>query len=98
MSNYDLVIVENIEIWCPASFDLGQDLNLMLLSVPEGDDKALKYPKMFEVSNACVITKIDVVPYFQFDVDLCEKRIFERNPKMEIFKVSAVKGDGVVTG
>lgn len=91
----DLVILENIgNLVCPAEFDTGSNINMMLLSVPEGDDKPLKYPLMFQVSNIAVITKIDTLPVFDFDFDKCETNIHKRNPNAKMFKVSAVKDEG----
>ena len=92
----DLVIIENIgNLVCPAEFDTGSNINMMLLSVPEGDDKPLKYPLMFEVSDIAVITKIDTLPVFNFDFDKCEENIHMRNKNAKVFKVSAVKDEGV---
>ena len=92
----DLVILENIgNLVCPAEFDTGSNINMMLLSVPEGDDKPLKYPLMFEVSKIAVITKIDTLPVFNFDFDRCEKNIKMRNKDAKVFKVSAAKDIGV---
>lgn len=96
IDNLDLLILENIgNLVCPAEFDTGSNLNMMLLSVPEGDDKPLKYPLMFQVSNVVVITKIDTLPIFSFDFDKCEEYIHRRNPKAKVFKVSALKDEGV---
>lgn len=92
----DLVILENIgNLVCPAEFDTGSNINMMLLSVPEGDDKPLKYPLMFQVSNIAVITKIDTLPVFDFDFDRCEENIHKRNKNAKVFKVSAAKDVGV---
>ncbi|MBO4286466.1 MAG: hydrogenase nickel incorporation protein HypB [Bacilli bacterium] len=92
----DLLILENIgNLVCPAEFDTGSNINMMLLSVPEGDDKPLKYPLMFQVSNIAVITKIDTLPVFNFDFDKCEEYIHRRNPNAKVFKVSALKDEGV---
>ena len=96
IDDLDLLILENIgNLVCPAEFDTGSNLNMMLLSVPEGDDKPLKYPLMFQVSNVAVITKIDTLPVFDFDFDKCEEYIHRRNPKAKVFKVSALKDEGV---
>ena len=92
----DVVILENIgNLVCPAEFDTGSNINMMLLSVPEGDDKPLKYPLMFQVSNIAVITKIDTLPVFDFDFEKCKANIHKRNPNAKVFKVSAVKDIGV---
>ena len=96
IDDLDLLILENIgNLVCPAEFDTGSNLNMMLLSVPEGHDKPLKYPLMFQVSNVAVITKIDTLPVFDFDFDKCEEYIHRRNPKAKVFKVSALKDEGV---
>lgn len=96
IDDLDLLILENIgNLVCPAEFDTGSNLNMMLLSVPEGHDKPLKYPLMFQVSNVAVITKIDTLPVFDFDFDKCEEYIHRRNPKAKVFKVSALNDEGV---
>ena len=96
IDDLDLLILENIgNLVCPAQFDTASNLNMMLLSVPERHDKPLKYPLMFQVSNVAVITKIDTLPVFDFDFDKCEEYIHRRNPKAKVFKVSALKDDGV---
>ena len=85
----DLLIIENIgNLVCPAEFDTGSDLNLVLLSVPEGDDKPLKYPLMFEVAHLIAITKLDVAPVFDFDRESAIKNIHYRNKDAEIFFTS----------
>ena len=95
IDDVDFVILENIgNLVCPAEFDTGSNINMMLLSVPEGHDKPLKYPLMFQVSNIAVITKIDTLPVFDFDFDKCEANIHKRNPNAKMFKVSAVKDEG----
>ena len=92
----DFVILENIgNLVCPAEFDTGSNINMILLSVPEGDDKPLKYPLMFQVSNIAVITKIDTLPVFDFDFEKCKANIHKRNKDAKVFKVSAVKDIGV---
>lgn len=92
----DLVILENIgNLVCPAEFDTGSNINMMLLSVPEGDDKPLKYPLMFQVSKIAVITKIDTLPIFDFDFERCKENIYKRNKDAKVFKVSAVKDQGI---
>ena len=92
----DLLILENIgNLVCPAEFDTGSNINMMLLSVPEGDDKPLKYPLMFQVSNIAVITKSDTLPVFDFSFEKCEENIHKRNPNAKMFKVSALKDQGV---
>ena len=92
----NLLFLENVgNLVCPAEFDTGSNINMMLLSVPEGDDKPLKYPLMFEVSNIAVITKIDTAEIFDFDFDRCKENILKRNRQAKIFKVSALLNDGV---
>ena len=92
----DLAILENVgNLVCPAEFDTGASANAMILSVPEGDDKALKYPLMFEVCDVVLINKIDVLPYFDFDLERCRERILMRNPKAQIFPMCAKTGEGV---
>lgn len=91
----DILILENIgNLVCPAEFDTGSNINMMLLSVPEGDDKPLKYPLMFQVSDIAVITKIDTLPVFNFDFKKCEENIHKRNPNAKVFKVSSIKDEG----
>ena len=92
----DLVILENVgNLVCPAEFDTGAVANMAILSVPEGDDKPLKYPLMFQVCDTVLINKIDVAPYFDFDFDKCREYIHMRNPKAKIFPISAKTGEGV---
>ena len=92
----DLVVLENVgNLVCPAEFDTGAVKNCMILSVPEGHDKPLKYPLMFQVCDAVILNKIDVLPYFDFDMDKCRKYIHMRNPNAEIFPISAKTGEGV---
>lgn len=95
VDDLNLLILENVgNLVCPAEFDTGSHLNMMLLSVPEGHDKPLKYPLMFQISDIAIITKLDTLPVFNFDIELCKKYIHRRNPKAEIFTVSALKGEG----
>ena len=92
----DLVVLENVgNLVCPAEFDTGSVKNAMILSVPEGHDKPLKYPLIFEVCHALIINKIDVLPYFDFDMDKVREYALRRNPKLEIFPISAKTGEGV---
>lgn len=92
----DLAFLENVgNLICPAEFDTGASKNVMILSVPEGDDKPLKYPLMFETSNALVVSKIDALPYFDFDMDKLFERVRRLNPDMAIFPVSAKTGEGM---
>lgn len=95
LDGIDLAIIENIgNLICPAEFDTGAAANVMILSVPEGDDKPLKYPNMFSVCDVLLINKIDVLPYFDFNVDLCIERVRKLNPDIRIFTVSGKTGDG----
>ena len=94
----DLVILENVgNLVCPAEFDTGATRNAMILSVPEGDDKPLKYPLMFTVCDLVIINKTDTLPYFDFDVEKCRTNILKRNPNAEIIPISAKTGDGLDT-
>ena len=96
LDDVDLVILENVgNLVCPAEFDTGAVRNAMILSVPEGDDKPLKYPLMFSVCDVVVINKIDVLPYFDFDLDKCREYIKMRNPKAAVLPVCARTGEGV---
>ncbi len=93
----ELAILENVgNLVCPAEFDTGAVKNVMILSVPEGDDKPLKYPLMFKVSDVVLINKIDVLPYFDFDVEKCKEYIKHRNPNArKIFLICAKTGEGI---
>ena len=95
-SQPDLVILENVgNLVCPAEFDTGAVKNAMILSVPEGHDKPLKYPLMFSVCDVVVINKIDVMPYFDFDLEKCKEYIHMRNPKATVIPICAKTGEGV---
>ena len=92
----DLVFLENVgNLVCPAEFDTGACKNACILSVPEGDDKPLKYPLIFTVCDALIINKIDVLPYFDFDMEKVVEYAHMRNPKLKIFPLSAKIGEGV---
>lgn len=92
----DLAILENVgNLVCPAEFDTGAVKNAMILSVPEGHDKPLKYPLIFQVCDALIINKIDVLPYFDFDLKKVREYALARNPKLTIFPISAKTGEGV---
>ena len=92
----DLVVLENVgNLVCPAEFDTGAVKNAMILSVPEGHDKPLKYPLIFTVCDALIINKTDVLPYFDFDMDKVVEYAHMRNPKLKIFPLSAKTGEGV---
>ena len=96
MENLDLVILENVgNLVCPAEFDTGAVCNAMILSVPEGDDKPLKYPLMFSVCDVVVINKTDVLPYFDFNLEKCREYIRMRNPKATVIPICAKTGEGV---
>jgi len=92
----DLVVLENVgNLVCPAEFDTGAVKNMAILSVPEGHDKPLKYPLMFQVCDTVLINKMDVAPYFDFDFEACTEYIHMRNPKAKIFPISAKTGEGM---
>lgn len=94
--NLDVVFLENVgNLVCPAEFDTGAQVNVAILSVPEGHDKPLKYPLMFELCDAVLINKMDAIAAFDFDMDEAEKVILQRNPKAVIFPISAKTGEGV---
>lgn len=96
LDELDIVIIENIgNLVCPAEFDLGANLPSMLLSVPEGDDKALKYPLMFSVCKALIVTKIDCLPLFDFDMEALKINTRRLNDDLQIFPVSAKTGEGM---
>jgi hydrogenase nickel incorporation protein HypB len=96
LDDLDLVILENVgNLVCPAEFDTGATRNAMILSVTEGDDKPLKYPLMFTVCDLVIINKIDVLPYFDFNMEKCKRFIHMRNPNAQIIPVSARTGDGL---
>ncbi|MBO4654276.1 MAG: hydrogenase nickel incorporation protein HypB [Bacteroidales bacterium] len=96
LADVDLVILENVgNLVCPAEFDTGSSKNAMILSVPEGDDKPLKYPLMFTVCDLVLVNKIDVMPYFDFDLERCKEYIHQRNPKAQIIPISAKTGEGI---
>ena len=92
----DLVVLENVgNLVCPAEFDTGSVKNAVILSVPEGHDKPLKYPLMFQVAHALIINKIDVLPYFDFDIEKVKEYALMRNPNLKIFLISAKTGEGM---
>lgn len=96
VDDLDLLILENVgNLVCPAEFDTGANLSMALLSIPEGDDKPLKYPLMFKVTSAVVFTKIDAKSFFDFDIEKAEERIHRLNPKTVFFPVSAKTGEGM---
>lgn len=92
----DLVVLENVgNLVCPAEFDTGSVKNAVILSIPEGHDKPLKYPLMFQVAHALIINKIDVLPYFDFDIEKVKEYALMRNPNLKIFLISAKTGEGM---
>ena len=96
LEGIDLVILENVgNLVCPAEFDTGAVRNAMILSVPEGHDKPLKYPLMFSVCDLVLVNKTDVMPYFDFDIDKCREYVAMRNPKARVIPICAKTGEGV---
>ncbi|MGN0299377.1 MAG: hydrogenase nickel incorporation protein HypB [Lachnospiraceae bacterium] len=92
----ELAILENVgNLVCPAEFDTGSSKNAMILSVPEGDDKPLKYPLMFSICDVVLINKIDVLPYFDFDMNKCKEYIKLRNPHAKVIPICAKTGEGI---
>lgn len=92
----DLAILENVgNLVCPAEFDTGASKNAMILSVPEGDDKPLKYPLMFSICDVLLINKIDAMDYFDFDLEACKERVKKLNPDIKIIPISAKNGEGI---
>jgi hydrogenase nickel incorporation protein HypB len=98
LADVDLVILENVgNLVCPAEFDTGATRNAMILSVPEGHDKPLKYPLMFSICDVVIINKMDVAPYFDFDMEKCKEYIRMRNPHATVIPICAKTGEGVDT-
>ncbi len=96
LERLDLIIIENVgNLVCPTDFDLGENVKVMILSVPEGDDKPLKYPGVFQVAQAVVLNKVDTLPVFDFDREAFEGSVRSLNPAAPIFPIAATKGDGV---
>ncbi|HAM16545.1 MAG TPA: hydrogenase accessory protein HypB [Eggerthellaceae bacterium] len=96
LQRLDLIIIENVgNLVCPTDFDLGENAKVMILSVPEGDDKPLKYPGIFQVSDAVILNKVDTLPVFDFDRQAFDTAVRDLNPKAPIFPIAATKGDGV---
>jgi len=92
----DFIILENVgNLVCPAEFDTGSSKNAMILSVPEGDDKPLKYPLMFSIADVLLINKIDAMDFFDFDIDAVRERVTRLNPNIKIFPISAKTGEGM---
>ena len=96
LASLDLIVVENVgNLVCPTDFYLGEDIKVMILSVPEGDDKPLKYPGIFQAANAIILNKVDTLPVFDFDMELFEDHIDNLNPTAPLFKIAATKDDGI---
>ena len=96
LERLDLIIVENVgNLVCPTDFDLGENMKVMILSVPEGDDKPLKYPGVFQASEAVILNKVDTMPVFDFDRDAFYASVNQLNPTAPIFPIAATKGEGV---
>jgi len=96
LENVDLLVIENVgNLVCPAGYDLGEDMKVVLLSTTEGDDKPLKYPKMFLNSSVLVINKIDLLPYVNCNIDELKKNALQINPNLKIFEVSCTSGEGI---
>lgn len=96
IDDLDLVFLENVgNLVCPAEFDTGASLDIMILSVPEGDDKPLKYPLVFEKCDLVIINKMDTLEYFNFDLEKCTKDIHWRNPNATVIPISAINGEGI---
>lgn len=95
-AEHSVVFIENVgNLVCPAEFDTGAVKNAMILSVPEGDDKPLKYPLMFSICDVLLVNKIDVAPYFNFSLEKCIERVKKLNPNIQVFPISALKGEGI---
>lgn len=96
LERLDLIIVENVgNLVCPTDFDLGENAKVMILSVPEGDDKPLKYPGVFQVSEAVILNKVDTMPVFNFNQEAFEESVNQLNPQAPIFPLSATTGEGL---
>lgn len=96
LERLDLIIIENVgNLVCPTDFDLGENVKVMILSVPEGHDKPLKYPGVFQASQAVILNKVDTMPVFDFDREAFESAVKQLNPAAPIFPIAATKGDGV---
>ena len=96
LERLDLIIVENVgNLVCPTDFDLGENMKVMILSVPEGDDKPLKYPGVFQASEAIILNKVDTMPVFNFDSDAFYASVKQLNPQAPVFPIAATKGEGV---
>lgn len=96
LERLDLIIMENVgNLVCPTDFDLGENVKVMILSVPEGDDKPLKYPGVFQVAQAVILNKVDTMPVFNFNREAFDESVRQLNPQAPIFPISATNGEGV---
>lgn len=96
LDRLDLIIIENVgNLVCPTDFDLGENIKVMILSVPEGDDKPLKYPGVFQAAKAVILNKVDTMPVFNFDEEAFRSAVTQLNPTAPIFPIAATKGAGV---
>ena len=96
LERLDLIIIENVgNLVCPTDFDLGENAKVMILSVPEGDDKPLKYPGVFQIAEAVILNKVDTMPVFNFDEEAFDSHIERLNPQAPVFRISATTGSGV---
>jgi hydrogenase nickel incorporation protein HypB len=96
LQELEIVFIENVgNLVCPASYDLGEDQKIVIISTTEGDDKPLKYPAMFRVSEVCIINKIDLLDYVDFSVEVCKKNALQINPNLRFFEMSARTGEGL---
>ena len=96
LARLDLIIIENVgNLVCPTDFDLGENAKVMILSVPEGDDKPLKYPGVFQISEAIILNKVDTMPVFNFDEEAFRASVMQLNPQAPVFPIAATKGEGV---
>ena len=96
LARLDLIIIENVgNLVCPTDFDLGENAKVMILSVPEGDDKPLKYPGVFQISEAIILNKVDTMPVFNFDEEAVRASVTQLNPQAPVFPSAATKGEGV---
>ncbi|MDD4924092.1 MAG: hydrogenase nickel incorporation protein HypB [Dehalococcoidales bacterium] len=96
LDELDIIFIENVgNLICPGEFDLGEYKRIIISSTPEGEDKPHKYPLMFTIADACIVNKIDLMPYVNFDIDNFTRTVSGMNGKIEIFKISSINGDGV---
>ncbi len=96
VESLDLLVIENVgNLVCPSNYDLGEHMKIVVVSTTEGDDKPLKYPKMFRVSDVMVVNKIDLLPYVEFDMDAIRKNAFSINPNLTVFETSCRTGEGI---